>query len=243
MKTRILASLLVVSTFFFFSPVAQAAWVADADFNALNTTTLDGQAGGSGWSSNWGTGGSYQCSLMSVQTSVVYEGAKAVGSSGVSTCERDLTTALSGNGNILYVAIYSTGTQTTDPSNYTFRTTGDATRLRLDLSTNGNLTLHGTTDVALTTYSSNTWYVVRLTINVTSNTATAAWSTGAYGSAGTFSAESSAVTMISSGNITGLYPTQQNVATYFDYISATSPFVAASAPTSILGLVRSFWIW
>lgn len=206
------------------------AWVATADFNGLTTATLNGQGGGSGWSANWGTTGSFNPNNWTVQATTVYEGAKAITCSTGATIERTLTTTLSGDGNIMYFAMRASGTFSDIPNGLVFRASGDATRVKIDFNTNGNITLEAgaSTITLVSSYAANTWYVFRVTLNVTSNTCTVASSTGAFGSSSTFGADSAPITMAASGNIDGLYPSCQGGASIFlDYISDTSPFTTA----------------
>src|SRR3990167_10083245 len=95
------------------------AWVADADFNGLTDGNLTGQAGGSGWSNNWGDVGSFNPDNTNVQGTTVYEGAKAVrNADGLSAIGRTLTTALTaGNTGVIYLALRRTKTAGTDPMN------------------------------------------------------------------------------------------------------------------------------
>lgn len=217
------------------------AWIADANFNGLTDGDLNGQAGGSGWSNNWGDVGSFQPAFTDVQGTTVYEGAKGVrNAGGISAIGRTLTTALtSGNTGVIYMALRRTTTAGTENCNITFRTSGDAARMSVVLNASGNLVITGTTTVTLLAgYSADTWCVVRVTYDMTAGTFTGAYSTDAYGTAGTFSTESSSVTMASSGDIAWVVLNGGDSNTgLHDYISPTSPFTAVATHRGFFGFM------
>lgn len=204
------------------------AWVATADFNGLSDGNLAGQGGGSGWSGNWVNGATAQMLVTGTST---YEGAKSVDTVDASSGTfyyRPVTSAVSGDGNIVYFAMRKSLNNSGEVSGG-LRTAGTpgTSRIAVKLDASGNMVLSGSTSATLLTgYSVDTWYVIRLTFNVDANTATAAYSTTAFGGSGSWSAESSAVTMNSSGDI-GNFQIQSdpNAGTsYLDYISDTEPF-------------------
>ena len=204
------------------------AWTASADFNGLSDGNLAGQGGGSGWSGNWVNGLTAQ---MLVTGTTTYEGAKSVDTVDASSGTfyyRALTSAVSGNGNIVYFAMRKSLNNSGEVSGG-LRTAGTpgTSRVAVKLDASGNIVLSGSTSVTvLAGYSVDTWYVIRLTFNVDANTATVAYSTTAFGGSGAWSAESSAVTMNSTGDI-GNFQIQSdpNAGTsYLDYISPTEPF-------------------
>lgn len=207
------------------------AWVATDDFNSYSNGDLSTLNGGSGWSAGWvKNGGS---ATLSVQSSVLFEGAKSLSYSDAGTSMfyyRQLTTAISTDGNIVYVAMRRTANNTGEAS-INIRT-DSASRGSVVMRASGALELAGTTTVTLqATYSANTWYVIRLTINASADTITAAYATGAYGGTYTFSSESSAVSMTNSGDITRFaFTSDPSAATnYFDLITPTNPSVSLSA--------------
>jgi hypothetical protein len=116
-----------------------------------------------------------------------------------------------------------------------FRSTGDSGRLSVRMLANGNLDLNsetgGGTVTLVSGYSSNTYYVVRLTINTATGTATAAVGTGAFGSTSSFGSESSSVSF-TTGDwryiLINSDPDGQGAAGFVDYISPSNPFTTAS---------------
>jgi len=220
------------------------AWVAVADFNALTTADLAGQAGGTGWTGNWVNGA---VAAMNVTAAQAWEGAKSVDiNDAVSNTfyYRELASAVTGDGNIVYFALRRSLNNSGECSGGLRSNTAPGnSRVSVGLKANGNLELGGTSTVTLLTgYAVNTWYVIRLTFNVDAGTATAAYSTNTFGGTLTFSAESSAVTMASSGDITRFQiQADANAGTDFlDLITGTNPSVSialsdtAGAPSETL---------
>ena len=209
------------------------AWVAEEDFNSYADGDLTGGNGGSGWSNTWGDVGSFQPNFTDVQGTTVYEGAKAVrNAGGVSAIGRTLTTALTtGNSGIIYLAIRRTTTAGTDGCNISFRNVSDQSRMKVEMNNSGNIIIEGTVNqTVLAGYSADTWYVIRLTYNMTLGTYSGAYSTDAYGTAGTFSSESGTATMTNTGDIAWVVLNGGDSNTgLHDYISATSPFTAVAA--------------
>lgn len=203
------------------------AWTATDNFNSYSNGDLAGENGGSGWSGAWSNGAT---ALINVVDSPVYEGAKSIelNTTDNTFYTRDLTTAISTNGNILYMVLRRTSTSSGEIAN-SIRNSSTGNRVGIKMNASGNITLVGTTTVTLKTgYSANTWYAIRLTFNVIANTATAAISEGTYQTGGTWGSESSAVTMNESGDIDrigigGDVGTGQD---FMDYISGTDPLTA-----------------
>lgn len=205
-------------------------WVATADFNALNSADLAGQAGGTGWTGNWVNGA---VSTMDVVTTSRYEGAKAVDVNHATNNTfyyRELASAVSGDGNIVYFALRRTLNNSGEVSaGLRSSTPPGNSRVSIGLKANGNIELSGSTTVTLLAgYATSTWYFFRLTFNVDAGTATAAYTTSTYGGTITWSAESSAATMASSGDITRFQiQADANAGTdLFDFISATDPSIS-----------------
>lgn len=201
------------------------AWTATDDFNGYSNGDLAGQGGGSGWSGNWVNGLTAQMLVTGAQT---YEGAKSVDTNDASSNTfyyRLLASPISSNGNVMYYALRKSLNNSGEVMGG-LRSSGGS-RLSVALNAAGNLTLSGSTVVDLVTgFSVNTWYIVRVTFNVVANTATAAWSTASFGGTGSWSAESSAITMAGSGDIDRFQiQSDPNAGTSFlDYISDTEPF-------------------
>lgn len=206
------------------------AWVAEALFDDLTNGTVVGQGGGSGWADNWGDVGG--TGALQVSTTSPYEGTKALVTAAANLAVgRSLTTALTGgNSGVIYMAMKRSATGGAENMNITFRTSGDAARFGVHFDPDGNIYLGaGAGRVSLGAYAGGTWYVIRVSYDMTAGTCTAAISTGTYGSAGTFGSESSAFTMLSSGDVAWVVPNTGDTGTAsFDYISPTSPFTAGT---------------
>lgn len=213
-------------------PLFGGVWSSEADFNDLSDGDLNGQAGGTGWTGNWGTDTDYD-----VQGTTVYEGTKAVIYNGTTggNIQRALTSSVSGD-SVIYFAIRAA------------QTNGGGARFQLNsrshiqfdavdtFGTVGNIYLLSSPSSAITLvsgYSANTWYVIRLTFNTTTGVHSAAVSTDAFGTDGTFGTESSSGTMFGTGDITLFQINTEGTSAdyYLDYISDTSPFSAASSPS------------
>lgn len=199
------------------------AWVAEADFNGLSDGDLNGQGGGTGWTGNWAGGTNYD-----VQGTTRYEGAKAIIGDN-SSIDRTLTTAVSGDGNIVYFA--ARRSVTNSGQSYVHFQSAGGSRCGIIMNNAGAIkTYPGSASTILASYSANTWYVFKLTMNVASNTFDVDYSTGAYGSAGTWTTGVAGVAMSSTGNITKVtydLDTNGTQTQLFDYISGVSPFTAA----------------
>lgn len=202
------------------------AWVAKADFNALTTADLTGQSGGTGWSAAW-TGSTN----FDVQTSVRYEGAKAISNAGGSNILRTLTTQISGSSDTLYVAMRKTSA-VAGGKKFRLRDGASGIRVQIIMDSSGNILANASGSVTLVSgYSANTWYVFRIKLNTASNTYTTAVSTDVFGSAGTFGAESATSTMGGTGNITEvMFDSDTGDTGYWDYISDTTPFTPSFRP-------------
>lgn len=178
------------------------AFVSEDKFDVYANGDLAGKNGGAGWGGAWVNAATQ---TQSVQGTTVYQGAKAVtisNGAGNTFYTRALASGVSGDGNILYFAIRRTLNNSGEISISARSNSGVNSRVAVRMNNAGNLTLVGTTTVTvLTGYSTSTQYAIRLTVNVTAGTATMAYNTGAYGSGTAWSAESSAVTLSSTGNI------------------------------------------
>lgn len=211
------------------------AWVAEATFEGLSNADLNGQGGGSGWDTNWSGSANYD-----VQNTVAYEGSQGVVNASGSNVQRTLTTGLSGTDNVLYIAARKTSTSA---GVWKLRLIDNPVTTilgQVSMNASGNIRARADESVSvLTGYSANTWYVLRITINQTAETYKVAYSTDAYGSAGSFSADSSDASFESSGTVGGLqFDADTGNTNYWDYISGTSPFPAGSTAhdLSLLGV-------
>ena len=196
------------------------AWVAEDLFNGYSDGDLNANNGGSGWSGAWSTN-----TLADVQGTVTYEGAKGIlDAGGNPAASRILTTAISDSSSIMYIAMRRSSTST--GQHYIILQAGASSRVSIIFNNAGNILGNGTT---IRTYAANTWYVLRITLNTSGNSYTVATSTDAYGTAGTFSSESSTITMGTSGNIDRVvFDADTGANSYWDYISGTSPFTSAT---------------
>jgi len=226
------------------------AFVSEDKFDLYANGDLAGKNGGAGWGGAWVNAATQ---TQSVQGTTVYQGQKAVtisNGAGNTFYTRALAAGVSGDGNVLYFAIRRTLNNSGEISISARSNSGVNSRVAVKMNNAGNITLVGTTTVtALTGYSTSTQYAIRLTVNVTAGTATMAYSTGAYGSGGSWSAESSSVTLSSTGNIDAIgLGTDTSAST--DTIDAITPFdlmatqldvdsVANSTGTSVSSLTYS----
>lgn len=205
------------------------AWTAVENFNTYADGDLAGESGGSGWSAAWDNAATAVINVTGVQA---YEGAKSIEVADGSTFtlyQRDLTSALTGDGNVFYVAMRRSGISAGGDQTIIFRNIASGSRCGLKLAGGGNIQITGTTAVdVLASYSFDTWYALRVTLNVTAGTATAAYSTGTYQGGGSWSSESSPVTMTNSGNIDRLQINcdAESGTEYIDYISGVDPLPA-----------------
>jgi hypothetical protein len=204
------------------------AWVAETTFEDNSVATLNGQSGGTGWSGDWGSAGSFNPGNTFVQSTTAYQGSKAtLNSGGVSAIYRILAVPIgTSDTGVIYIALRRSSATGTDENNASWRNSGDQSRVNIALMSNGHINLgSGAGLVDLGTYSANTWYVFRLTYDMGAGRVTAAYSTDAYGTAGIWSAESTPFTLINSGAIDHIDLNGGDSNTgYYDYISGVSPF-------------------
>jgi hypothetical protein len=207
------------------------AWTAVETFNTYSDGDLAGNNGGSGWSGAWVNAAS---EVINVQGTTVYEGAKAVSNNGAGNYfyTRDLSSSVGGDGNVIYVAIRRSSTSTGELS-FSIRNASNGSKWAVRLNASGNLTLVGaTTTTVLAGYSANTWYAIRLTFNVTSDTAVVAYSTSGYQSGGSWSSDSSSVAAANTGNVDRIgLGGDLGSTTLYDYISGVDPLPAGGLTT------------
>lgn len=210
---------------------------AQATFEGLSNANLNGQAGGVGFSGNWTVSSG---TTFAVQATTAYEGGQAVQCTNPTgqNVYRALSTAVSGDF-VVYVAVRRSSTSAGSLI-FSLRDTGATggnSRAKFTMNSSGNIILGdgGSTTTLLAGYSADTWYVIRLTGNTSTNNLTAAYSTGSYGGGGTFSSESSAVTMVNSGDIGNvmLDGDSGTVNNFFDLITPTNPLTARSTPAVV----------
>lgn len=199
------------------------AWVAVETFEGYTVgESLNGKNGGSGWAGAWTSN-----ALPLITSSVVYEGTRAVSDAGGNPAAvRVLSSAISDSNSVVYVAMRRSSSGA-GAHYFVLANSSSSARVTIKFDNAGNITGNGTT---VTSYSADTYYVLRITLNTSGNTYTVAYSTGAYGSAGTFSSDTAAISMASSGDIDRVtFDADTGANSYWDYISPTSPFVAGPA--------------
>lgn len=205
-------------------------WVATDSFDGYSTGNLAGKNGGSGWGGAWVNSA---VNVINVSTGAAYDGANsaAVIANGGNTFYTRLLSATANSG-VMYFAMRASGSVggnqvLTLRSSIGFRVGVQMT------STNILLLGGGTTRTVVSGYSTNTWYVIRLTYDTSTN-ATIAYNTG-----GGWSSESLTVGFSNSGNIdrVGLGGDTANVTYYTDYISDTDPFGGAATNAAARRLV------
>lgn len=215
------------------------AWTAIENFNSYSDGDLAGESGGSGWSAAWSNGAT---AVWNVQGTTVYEGAKGIScNDGAANpfYSRTLTTAISDNG-VVYFAMRKSSAAAGEIA-FSLRSSAGS-RVQVKMTAAGNITIQGTTtQTVLTGYSANTWYAFKLTFNVSGATAVVAYSTGTYQGGGSWSADSSSVTLQNSGNIdrVGVGGDLGNT-NYFDYISSVDPLTSVAVPGNAFFMGANF---
>lgn len=213
------------------------AWTAKDDFDSYtNGATLPTLNGGSNWGGAWvndSMGGN-----ISVTNATSYQGANSIicSSGNDGDCKRLLSGAITSGTFVMYLAIRRDQVSGGQAVFYFQNSaSGNITLLKIYINSSGNLTIQGTTTQTMTAASANTWYVVQVTVNATLRTATAAYSTAAYGTAGTFSADTLPVAFFAANDVNQISVVGESGggASYFDYISDTTPFPAPSGPTNL----------
>lgn len=215
------------------------AWVAIEDFNSYTPagTSLSGGAGGSGWGANtWSLSGG-----TLVSDSTAYEGAFSVKATsaglGGNNAERRLGTDLSGS--FTFYCVIWKDVSNSGEMRWNFRDTGDNGRFSVVMDASDNIVLRsetgGTSQTIKTSYATSTFYVIKLVGDTAAGTVNGAWSTDAYGSAGSFSSATSDATftagdlrfvLVDFGASAGTGSTSR-----WDYLSPTNPFVSTGIKT------------
>jgi hypothetical protein len=195
------------------------AWVAEDDFNSYGTGDLNGGSGGGGWGANWSGSVNFDTT-----TSPTWEGSDAITNASGSNISRNIVTALSTDGHVVYFAMRKTSTSA--GGNKVRFTSSGTIRAQIMLNSSGNCTAttSGGTSV-FTGYSANTWYAFKVTLDVSSGTYDVDYSTDAYGAEGTWTAGASGISLENSGNIDNVqFDSDTGNTNYWDYISGTSPY-------------------
>lgn len=201
------------------------AWQATETFEGLNVADLAGQGGGSGWTGNWTNAAT---EVINVSSATTFDGSRSADvntNAGSTLYYRVIATPVATDGNVFYIAMRRSGISAGGDLNVLLRS-GTTNRFNFGLKGDQNLKIAGTTTVTLlSTYSFNTWYTLRITLNAASNTMTAAYGAGNYLTGFSYSSESSAVTGSNSGDIDRIYINcdPDSGSEFIDYISPTDP--------------------
>lgn len=212
------------------------AWVAEETFESYsNGNSISTLNGGTGFASGWSLGGG----TLTITNSVAYDGSLSATATsaglGGNNAIRQFSSDVSG-AFVFYVALRRSSNSSGE-ARWNFRNTSNSDRLSVVMKADGKIYIRGVTGGAnnteVGTYSADTPHVIRVTGNTSTGSATAAISTDAYGTAGTFGTESSTVSfstgdlryvLIDFGDSAGT-----GVTSYWDYLSPTSPFSAPAA--------------
>lgn len=241
MRKYLLSVLILLSVVGFLPEQALAAWVAEDTFDSYaNASALTG-SGGTSFTGAWGIHRSVN--TWTNENSTVFQGTIAVQNSNGGGRDRQLTSDISGSADVVYVSMRRTSASagaiyfTLTPTTWNPPTTFD-TRVTIALNSAGNIVADGTT--VKSGYSANTWYTLRITLNVSGSTYKVAWSSAAFGASPGWSADTAAINMTSAGNIRFVdFEADSSAATGFiDNISGTSPFAEPGPPAFI---VSSYW--
>jgi len=211
------------------------AWVAEDTFEgATDEANLTAWSGGTGWAGAWVNAAT---NLERSDTATAYDGsvsARVVSNAGNTFYTRTLSSSTTSG--VVYVALSKSSTSAGENS-FSLRSSAGG-RAIVRLTAAGNLQAFGSSGAVnlLAGFTVNTWYVVRITFDTTAGTFTAAYSTGGYGTGGTFGTESSSITMFGSGAIDRVGAGGDTGAnSWVDYISGTTPFSGGGgSPTPLL---------
>lgn len=220
------------------------AWTGLADFNGLSDADLNGQAGGTGWTGNWAADlGQSSVGDWDIAGTTVYEGAKAIvnstsrASSGI---DRVLSTDLTADGTVYFAMRRST--TTTFNFRMDFKRSDGNGCFGISMNSGGNITSsHQFGDATLVTgYLADTWYIFKVNLYPGSYTYDVYVYTGAYGGAGTLVGSTTGrawAPQSGQANVHYFNITRDTVgagSVFFDYISATSPFISGPANVKTL---------
>lgn len=199
-------------------------WVAEDTFNTYSDGDLTGNNGGTGWAAAWSGSTNFD-----VQGTTVYEGAKAVNNTtnANANISRQLSAAVATTGTLYFAMRRSLNNSGQIVTNIRNQLNQNAAQVVMNASGNITAGSGGDTVTLVTGYSVNTWYVFRLAFDIAAGTYVVAYSTDAYGSAGSFSADTSAIPMTNTPVSIQyvLYDKDANAGTdLWDYVSPTSPF-------------------
>lgn len=164
-RNLLVGFLVIAASWMVWGPfVAEAAWVATDDFESYASppVAINGGAGGSSWNGNWSSTGSGN----SVVNTVAFTGSQSLDidhASNGDAAHRNLTGVTSG---IIQFAIRRSNT--TGGANITVRLrSGTTDGVDVVMNSDGNLNLVGGTTVSCATWSTNTWYQLHVSIDVT----------------------------------------------------------------------------
>jgi len=215
------------------------AWTAVEDFeDYADATSISGLNGGTGWAGAWSlTGGT-----LVTNSSPVYQSTRGITATsaglGGNNAERQLSSDVSGSF-VIYCAMRRSSNSSGE-IRWNFRNTGDSDRISVVMKADGIAYIRGVTTGAnlasIGSYSADTYYVFRITGDTSTGSVSAAMSSDAFGSAGSFGTESSSVSF-NTGDLRYVLidfadGAGTGVTNYWDYLSATSPFAGGGGATA-----------
>lgn len=231
LSKRLTSSILILAVFvtttLIMPRAAFAAWAAtDAFEDYSNGASMNGASGGSGWTGNWAA------TTWIASTADSYEG--SVSARTTTNAMQRTYTAISSGTVTMYVALKRTVAGANDSRFYVLNT-AQSGGMGIHFDTSGNIVVSGSTEhTIVTSYTPDQWYVFRVSINRDSWTTTVDYSTDTYGSAGSWTnGVTDAANFGTASDLTYIRYECDNLTGggfwYTDYISDTSPFIAAAA--------------
>lgn len=230
---KLLAILIV---FLFSFNTAFAAWVATEDFESYTIgDAINGKSGGSGWNGNW-VG---QASVTVQASPTGFQGANALKlAAGTTPNPARAVSSISTSFVVSFITQVS-GTTSSNPYEIYIYQVGVSQRIYFRIETDGNIkayNAHTSSFQTLQAYSANTAYTFVIDYDS---------STGDYSVAINGGAPTTGIGIIGGAGVAITGVDLQNGSTgvdaWFDFIR--NPATPATPLTSIIGLVRSFWIF
>lgn len=210
------------------------AWVAVDNFDSYSDGDLNGNNGGTGWAAAWSGSTNYD-----IQGTTTYQGAKAVKNSTAATgsITRQLTTGVSDSG-ILYIAIRrSVNNAGEHRTNIRNQSNQNSAQIIMDASANIYIGVGGTTATIVSGYSTDTWYLIRLTFDVSTDTYTGAYHTGSA-----WSSESSSVPFTNTATSINYIAFDRSADAgdnYWDIVTGASPIALTTSVSDSLTMTEA----
>lgn len=208
------------------------AWVAEETFESYsNGDNISGKNGGTGFASGWAISGT-PTGTWAVSNVSPAQGSLHVVRNGGENSDMRRQLAVDVSGSFVFYIALRMGSFTGSTCSFNIRDTSDNATVGLAFTTSGTITWNGVTLFA--SYTADTYYFYRITANGTSFTV--ARSTDAFGSVGTWSAESSSANYLNGTTIRHMLVggNGSNGNRAIDYISPTSPFITPTGTTGRL---------